>query len=372
MNQVLILGGYGNFGSRIAASLVKKNISIIIAGRELQKAEALRNQLKQIAAENLIEIAAFDANKELDKQLELLKPAIVINTIGPFQTADYSIAKTSIQHKVHYIDLADARDFVTGITNLDSLAKENNVVAVSGASTVPGLSSAVLDHYKNYFSSMDSLIYGISPGQKAPRGLATTESILTYLGKPLKPWGKDNQTYFGWQDIYRQDYPELGKRWMANCDIPDLDLFVDRYGLKNIRFSAGMESSALHLGMWIASYLVRIGLPLNLSKHAKVFLSFSHVFDSLGTTSGGMHMIMRGTSKAGKPLEIKWFIIAKDNDGPQIPCVPAIILSKKIIYGKLHTSNAIPCVGMITLDECIEELKGFSIKQHVIINEVTS
>lgn len=369
MNQVLILGGYGNFGSRIATALVKDNISIIIAGRELQKSETLRNKLKQDAAENMITVAAFDANKELDKQLELLKPSVVINTIGPFQTTDYSIAKTCIQHNVHYIDLADARDFVVGITGLDSLAKKNNVLVVSGASTVPGLSSAVLEHYKNNFATIDSLIYGISPGQKAPRGLATTESILTYLGKPLKPWGNHNQTYFGWQDIYRQEYPELGKRWMANCDIPDLDLFTDKYGLKNIRFSAGMENSALHLGMWAMSYLIRIGLPLNLPKHAKFLLSLSHIFDSFGTTSGGMHILMKGTDKKGKPIEIKWFIIAKDNDGPQIPCVPAIILSKKIIQGKLHASGATPCVGMITLDEYMKELEGFSIKLHVIIGD---
>lgn len=51
MNQVLILGGYGNFGSRIAAALVKDNISIIIAGREKQKAEALLNKLKKDKAE---------------------------------------------------------------------------------------------------------------------------------------------------------------------------------------------------------------------------------------------------------------------------------------------------------------------------------
>lgn len=369
MNQVLILGGYGNFGSRIATALVKDKISIIIAGRELQKAENLRNKLKQDAAENMITVAAFDANKELDKQLKLLKPTIVINTIGPFQTTDYSIAKTCIQHNVHYIDLADARDFVTGITCLDSLAKENNLLVVSGASTVPGLSSAVLEHYKNDFATIDSLIYGISPGQKAPRGLATTEAILTYLGKPLKPWGDHNQTCFGWQDIYRQEYPELGKRWMANCDIPDLDLFTEKYGLKNIRFSAGMENSALHLGMWMMSYLVRIGLPLNLPKHAKFLLSLSHIFDSFGTTNGGMHMLMKGTDKKGKPIEIKWFIIAKDNDGPQIPCVPAIILSKKIIQGDFHASGAMPCVGMITLDEYMKGLEGFSIKQHVMVND---
>lgn len=367
MNQVLILGGYGNFGSRIAAALVKDNISIIIAGRERQKAKSLANKLNKDAAENIISIAAFDANQELSKQLDLLKPAIVINTIGPFQTADYSIAKTCIQHDIHYIDLADARDFVTGITCLHSLAKENNVLVVSGASTVPGLSSAVLDHYKNDFAMIDSLIYGISPGQKAPRGLATTESILTYLGKPLKPWGSHKQTCFGWQNIYRQEYPELGKRWMANCDIPDLDLFPSTYGIKNIRFSAGMENSALHLGMWMMSYLVRMGLPLNLPKHARFLLSLSHIFDLFGTSNGGMHMLIKGTNKKGKPIEIKWFIIAKDNDGPQIPCVPAIILSKKIIQDKLHASGAMPCVGMITLDEYMKELEGFSIKQYVII-----
>lgn len=368
MNQVLILGGYGNFGSRIAAALIKDNISIIIAGRELQKAEALRNKLIKDRTNNFISIAIFDANKELDKQLAILQPTIVINTIGPFQTADYSIANTCIQHGIHYIDLADARDFVTNINRLDSSAKINNVLVVSGASTVPGLSSAVLDHYRSDFATIDSLIYGISPGQKAPRGLATTESILTYLGKPLKPWGEHQQIRFGWQDIYRQEYPELGKRWMANCDIPDLDLFPSAYGIKTIRFSAGMENSVLHLGMWIMSYGVRIGLPLNLPKHAKFLLSLSHLFDSFGTTNGGMHMLIRGTAKHGKPLEINWFIIAKNNDGPQIPCVPAIILSKKIIQGKLHASGAMPCVGMITLDEYMQELETFSIKQHVIIS----
>lgn len=365
MNQVLILGGYGNFGARIAAALVKDNISIIIAGRDLQKAESLRNTLKQNANDNLISIAAFDANKELDKQLSILKPIIVINTIGPFQTADYSIAKTCIQHKVNYIDLADAREFVTGITCLDSFANEKNVAIVSGASTVPGLSSAVLDHFKNQFAAIDTLIYGISPGQKAPRGLATTESILTYLGKPLKPCGNQLTTRYGWQDIYRQDYPELGNRWMANCDIPDLDLFVKKYGIQHIQFSAGMESSILHLGIWIISYLVRCGLPLNLPKHAKSLLWTSHLFDFLGTTNGGMHMLMKGKNKEGQPVEIKWFLIAKNNDGPQIPCVPAIILAKKITQGQFHLQGAMACVGLVTLDEYMKELEGFSIKQHV-------
>jgi hypothetical protein len=368
INQVLILGGYGNFGSRIAAALVKDDISIIIAGRELQKAEDLRKKLKKNAVSHNITVAAFDAHQTLDQQLKRLKPTVVINTIGPFQTADYSIAKTCIQHHVHYIDLADARDFVTGITGLDTLAKKNNVLVVSGASTVPGLSSAVLDHYKNHFTTIDSLRYGISPGQKSPRGLATTQSILTYLGKPLKPWGHQKQKRFGWQDLYRQYYPELGYRWMANCDIPDLDLFLERYGFNTIQFSAGMESRALHFGMWMLSYLVRIGFALNLSKHAALLLSLSHLFDALGTTNGGMHMLIKGKNQEGKPLDMQWFILAKDNDGPQIPCVPAIILSQKIIQGTLDIQGAMPCMGMITLEEYMKALEGFSIQTHLMIH----
>lgn len=367
--RVLILGGYGNFGARIAASLLKENIPVIIAGRQQSKAQAMRIKLSSAAPANLINIAVFDANKGLAEQLTTLKPAIVINTAGPYQGTDYSIAKICIENKVHYIDLADAREFVNGISCLDQLAKDNNVLAVSGASSVPGLSSAVLDHYQKYFSNIDSVIYGITPGQKSPRGLATTQSILTYLGKPLKPWGNQAEPCYGWQDLYLQTYPELGKRWMANCDVPDLDIFIKRYKLKTLRFSAGMENPVLHLGMWLTSWLIRLGLPIDLSKHADNLLSFSHYFDILGSENGGMHILIKGFNSAGNPLEIKWFLIAKNNDGPQIPCAPALILTKKLLRNELSTRGAMPCVGMVTLDEYMQELWDFDVKEKEVISE---
>ena len=354
MSKVLILGGYGNFGQRKAERLTKAGIAVIIAGRNKEKAEKLATRLNA-------EAATFDVNKELDSQLKSLKPKVVINTCGPFQNADYSVAKTCIENGVHYIDLADGRDFVNGISALDREAKAKNVLVISGASTVPGLSSAVLEKFKNEFSEIDSLVYGITPGQKASRGLATTQGILTYLGKPLKSV-VGNKTRYGWQDIYRQEYPELGKRWMANCDIPDLDLFPQKYGIKSIQFSAGMENTFLHLSIWAISWLKRFGLPVKLENHAELLLKLSHLFDWLGTADGGMHMIMRGKDRGGEQNEKKWFIIAKNGDGPQIPCVPAIVLAKKIISDKLAFTGAMPCVGMVTLEEYMVELEGFDIE----------
>lgn len=357
----MILGGYGNFGKRISASLAKDGISIVIAGRDKIKAGELAEELHKKFPDSKIETAIFDANTQTDEYLPQIKPFAVINTCGPFQNNDYSVAETCIQHGVHYIDLADGRDFVTGITSLNEEAKKKNVSVISGASTVPGLSSAVLEHYKNEFSNIDLLCYGISPGQKTDRGLATTKAILTYVGKKLKPF--QYRTLYGWQFIYRQKYPEIGYRWMATCDIPDLDLLPRHYNIKEIHFAAGMENSILHFGIWFLSWLVRLGLPLNLPKHAGTLLKISHWFDVLGTDNGVMHIIIKGKDRSGKPHEIKWFIIAKNGDGPQIPCVPAILLAKKLLKDELREYGAKPCLGILSLDEYMNELKDFNVKQ---------
>lgn len=357
MNKVLILGGYGNFGKRIARALAKKSIPVIIAGRSQEKAQ----NFAAILPAGLAEIAVFDINNELAGNLEKLKPLVVINTCGPFQESDYGVAEICIAKGVHYIDLADGRDYVTGISALDVDAKKHGVAVISGASTVPALTSAVLEEFKDEFSQIDSLVFGISPGQKAERGLATTQGILSYVGKPLKPFAGNSRPVYGWQGIYRQHYPGLGRRWMANCDIPDLDLLPPRYNIRKIKFSAGLELGFMHLGLWLLSWLVRLGLPLNLPKHAQDLLNISNWFNKFGSADGGMHVIISGKDSAGKAHKCSWFIIAKNGDGPQIPTIPAIIIAEKLIMNQLPYRGAQACVAMITLDEYLKELKDFAI-----------
>ncbi|MCC2646353.1 MAG: hypothetical protein K0R02_418 [Rickettsiaceae bacterium] len=355
MSKILILGGYGNFGKRISAALAKAGFNIVIAGRDANKAKDLAGKLNT-------EMAVFDIYTELKQHIQIIKPKVVINNCGPFQNANYSVAKICIESGVHYLDIADDRKFVCGITELDNLAKKHNVLVVSGASTVPCLSSAVVDAFKNEFSEIESLKYGISPGQKTERGLATTKSILSYLGKELEPAA--GKVRYGWQDLYQQEFPELGKRWMGNCDIPDLNLFPDRYKLKSIQFSAGMESAILHLGIWAVSWLIRWGLPVKLENYAAELLYFSHYFDFLGSADGGMHVIIKGKGHKGEAHRRKWFIIAKNGDGPQIPCIPTIILAKKLLNNEITYTGAMPCVGMIGLSEYLKELDGFAINHY--------
>ncbi|MEM9013659.1 MAG: saccharopine dehydrogenase NADP-binding domain-containing protein [Pseudomonadota bacterium] len=366
MRSILILGGYGNFGKRIAQALVKAGASIIVAGRNKSKADAMRRQLDS----RLVSVATFDAFTELGAELKKSRPSVVINTCGPFQTSDYGIAQCCIEHGVHYIDLADARAFVTDIGSLDDKARQQGVAVISGASTVPALSSAVLEHFRHEFSVIHEMKFGISPGQKAERGLATTEGILGYVGRPIQPYqGQKNKAY-GWQDIYRQKYPVIGSRWMANCEIPDLDLLPQRYDLKSIRFGAGLELSVLHLGLWGLSWLVRAGFPLSLSRFAKPLLTVSNWFDPFGSADGGMHVIITGEKHDGSAHARKWFIVAFEGFGPHIPTIPAIILAKRIVQNSEELTGAMPCVGLISLEDYLAELRGFPIETYVASHNI--
>jgi len=356
--KALILGGYGNFGARIAEALTAEGFSVLVNGRDAEKARHLVQKLPQ----GLAEAAIFDVQDGLAAGLKRYHPRVVIHTAGPFQGNDYHVAKACIAAGVHYLDLADARDFVTGFSALDADAKAVQVMAVSGASSVPALSSAVIEYYRAEFTQLECVDFGITPGQKAARGLATTKAIMGYIGKPLKP--VMGEPLYGWQNIRSVRYPTIGRRWLANCDIPDLDLFPQHYGFRDIRFGAGLELGFMHWGLWLASWLIRAGIPLPLERMAQPLLQMSNVFDAFGTADGGMFVKLSGKGVDGLPHRREWYLEALDGDGPYIPSIPAIILAKKCLSGAGISSGAQACVGLVTLEEYLQELHGKRIYTH--------
>lgn len=360
-NKVLILGATGNFGRKIAKGLVEKNVAIIISGRHEEPLFALKKQLSKAAVDICIDILCFDFKKRLSQELLRLRPPLVINASGPFQTADFTTAINCILLGINYIDLADAREYVNDFSILDEQANKRNCIAITGASTLPCLSSAVLNYYKDEFKTMDSLVYGITLGQKTDRGLAMLKGILSYAGRRLKDFRGVPKKVYGWQDVYRQEYPLLGKRWMANCDVPDLDLLPGFFPIKSIRFSAGIESSVSHLGLCFLSWLIRLKFPIKLENYAETLLKFSHYFDSFGTDAGGMHVLMSGTDHKGNHKSIKWFMVVKNGDGSYIPTIPAILLAKRILEEEIVATGAITGMNLISLESYLAELKKLDI-----------
>lgn len=363
MHTVLVLGGYGNFGTYICRALAQdENIRLLIAGRNLEKAQNFAVQLGLPARRGQY----LDAEvTTLASELRGLAVETVIHTAGPFQGQDYRVAQACIDAGCNYIDLADGREFVAGIAALDATAKAAGVLVTSGASSLPALSSAVVDHMLPEFSRLDAIRHGIASGAKTP-GLATMRAVLGYCGKSFIRLENGVRTsVFGWQDLHARRYPEpIGKRRLASCDVPDLVLFPQRYPeVKTVTFHAGLGVSVSHWATWALSWLVRWGRLDSLASLAKPLQWLSRTIEPLGTRNSAMHVELSGLGKSGRPLTRTWHVVGLNNDGPNIPCGAAIALAKKLACNTAMPVGAFPCMGLLTLEEYLNALAGLQIRQ---------
>jgi hypothetical protein len=362
-HRVLILGAYGFFGARIAESLARSpGLEILLAGRDLAKATALAYRLG-FSARNARAIDATDPR--LGAILRKLGVQTIIHTAGPFQGQKYHVARAAIEARANYLDLADGRAFVAGIGALDAAAREAGVCMLSGVSTLPALSSAVIDRYAGCFGRLEHIAIGISSGARMP-GPATIQSVFGYCGKAFKVW--ENGAWmdaYGWMDRRTFAFPKpVGPRLLGRCDVPDLALLPQRHPtVKTVSFHAGFASDTCHkLVEWLATQ-VRRGRLESASPLANSFHRMGRWLEPVLSDRGGMFVRMSGPDDDGRPRTLTWQLLAYDNHGPYVPCAPAIVLTRKIARGAVPEPGARPCVGLLTVEEILAPLKGLSLRE---------
>lgn len=371
---ILVLGGYGVFGSRIAWRLAReRDIRVIVAGRSREAAEAQAAAIARDVPHAAVDALAVEAPQGLVEALARTGARLAINCAGPFQGQDYAVPETCIRHGVHYIDLADARDFVCDFRRLDEPARKAGVLAVSGASSVPGLSSTVVAMLARDFEGIERIAVGIAPGNRAPRGLAVTAAILGYVGRPVRV-REDGRwtTRYGWQRLLRRTLaaPGLGSlsaRWFALCDVPDLELFPAAYpSVRTVTFHAGLELDALSLGLWLLSWPVRWGLVGSLAPLARPFNKAAGWLARWGSDRGGMFVELEGRGQDGRRRRRRWLLLAGQGHGPWIPTLPAVILARTLARGHLTLRGAMPCLDLVTMDEFAAEFADFDIRTAIL------
>lgn len=365
--RILVLGGYGLFGGRICRALAEEpELWIGVAGRDAGRAESFISRLPKRRA--LLEPTALDHESAgFAARISELQPQLVVHAAGPFQAQPYHVARAAIAVDAHYLDLADGREFVNGIGKLGALARARGLVVASGASTLPAVSSAVIEHLAGELSALRRIDISIAPAQSVPRGKATLAGVLSYCGKPFLELSDGAwRRVYGWQGLHRIRYPEIGSRWAARCDVPDLDLLPERYPrLRAVRFDAALELGLAQWAMWVLAALVRIGIVGMPQRLAGFLLAASRMLDGFGSDVGGMHVAIEGERDDGSPVRRRWYLVAKKGDGPQIPCIPAIVIAKKIARGIYIAPGARPCVGMMTLAEFGDAVRAFDIAWHI-------
>jgi hypothetical protein len=128
-----------------------------------------------------------------------------------------------------------------------------------------------------------------------------------------------------------------------------------------MRFAAGHELKLLHIGTCLLGALVRLRLIRSLEDHAGALLRLAFLFDRFGSGRSGFHMVLSGIGRDGNLLERRFVIIARSGHGPYIPCIPAILMVRRLAQGAVSRRGAMPCVDLVDLDVYLAALKDLDI-----------
>jgi saccharopine dehydrogenase-like NADP-dependent oxidoreductase len=362
---VLIVGGYGVFGGRLALALSKnETLEIVVAGRDRKKAEAF---CRGTPCRPL----HLDRNApDIIETLKHLSPFILIDAAGPFQKYGehaYSLAETAMEAGAHYMDLSDDAEFTAGIIDLDERAKARKLVVLSGVSSVPALSSAVVSTLIAGMTDVHSIESAILPGNRAPRGLSVIKAIVSQAGNPLSIWrGGQYQQVPGWSGaktfkVKDKSGKKAIRRVGSFIGAPDLRLFPQRYRARNVSFRAGLDLRIMHRGLWLLSLMVRGRLMKSLLPLAVPLKTIAQGLKHFGSETGAMVVEATGTTTKGTHVQKRWELIVKQGDGPNIPTIPAQILVPKLITGPV-SPGARPSLEEFSLNEAEQALQTLSVE----------
>lgn len=365
MPRILILGGYGTFGSRIARLLAKhRRWSLLVAGRSKEKAEAFAHAL----GDANVSAVTLDRDAITAAMLKSLDLWLVIDASGPFQgekAMDYPVVRAALEAGLHYIDIADALGFVHDITRFDTEAKSRNLTVIAGASSVPTLSSAVIAELIKDLGPPLEVEIAISSSNQATLGRSVHAALLSYAGKPIRirRFGLA-QDIAGLQDWQSVDIAVPGHqplhRLVAPCEVPDLDLLPARYpSLRKVIFRAGTELSLLNRSAGLLSRLVSARLLKSLSPFANLAGAAFGLLRDFGTSRSGMQVTVTDGSQRRR-----WNVLAEEGDGLWVPALAAAVLTEKLDRGEL-TPGARPGVDVLSLTEFRSAFAPFKIKDAI-------
>ncbi|WP_114088516.1 SDR family oxidoreductase [Thalassospira profundimaris] len=357
--KIVILGGYGVFGSRLAELLLRDGHDVVVAGRHMTKARSCADNLGCSALE-------LDLHT-CPERIFSVAPDVVVDAAGPFQAYrddPYKIARLCLDHGADYLDFSDDAAFTAGVKVLDGVARRYNRCLLSGVSSVPGLSSVIA---RDLCQGLDDILLvdtAILPGNRAPRGTSVISGIVGQLGTVSRVWrGGVWRDQACWSDPRNLCLAGNLKRTARFIEVPDIRLFPDFFKARSVMFRAGMELGIFNAAMYWLGKLrrrwmfdvtpFRVGI---IRKMADMLLPF-------GTDRGGMQVAVVGT-KGGETVRRCWRLIAEAGDGPYIPTIAARVVIRKLALGQVG-AGARPCLAETSRVEAEQAMTDLSVSFQV-------
>jgi short subunit dehydrogenase-like uncharacterized protein len=164
---VLIYGATGYTGKLIAKVAAGLGARPILAGRDLEKVQAIAKPLG-------LACRAFDLGDPGRIDAGIKDVSVVLCVAGPFSTTSKPMADACLRNRVHYLDITGEIDVFEALAARDAEARARGVILLPGVGFDVVPSDCLAAHLKRRLPDATHLKLSLSLGANMSRGTAKT------------------------------------------------------------------------------------------------------------------------------------------------------------------------------------------------------
>jgi saccharopine dehydrogenase-like NADP-dependent oxidoreductase len=319
---ILVLGGYGGTGKLFCRYLLKEtNVSVIVAGRRLEKAEELADKLKKEFSQNRISARYADASdaESLHKAFLGIDFVLVAATTTKWAM---QIAEAALEANIDYLDIYFQQDIYPVLATMHQQIKDAGRCFITQAGFHPGLPAVYIRKGAQYFDRYDRAIIAFAMNARIEESESVLEIVDSIAG--YKPEFYQNGTWkIGtYKDAIKINY---GKRFGIRSSMP-----LEMLEIKSLPEMLNLrETGVFTTGFnWFTDYLL---FPLMMLSHKVKKGSFRRIWAKLlvfglnnfsSKEEGVVFLLKAEGEKDGKHKKVE--IFSEHDNGYDFTVIPVI------------------------------------------------
>jgi saccharopine dehydrogenase (NAD+, L-lysine-forming) len=357
MKTILILGGYGRIGSRIAHRLLQEtNASVVVAGRHKDKADHLAAQLNSSVPGRRVTAVAADAARADSLAVAFRNVHLVLANTPTTQYTE-QVARAAVASGVDYLDLHFPSRGLAVLRTLAPDIERSGRCFITQAGFHPGLLAPLVRFVAPRFSAYQKAVIGMvmnfcSASYSESAG-EFMEEIGTYQAS-LCSGGKWRPA--GWRDRRQFDFGPFGVRTCVPLEFAELRALPDLYGLQELGcYVAGFNWFVDGLVFPLAMLLGKIkrGLGTGWLGRAAVWGMNTFSRPPYGVV---MRLEAQGQEQ-GRPLSVQ--VVLQHADAFEFTAIPVVACLRQYLDGSIARP------GLWLMGEVVDPARLFADLEHM-------
>jgi saccharopine dehydrogenase-like NADP-dependent oxidoreductase len=340
VERILILGGRGRIGRRVAVDLAAHTqAEIVVTGRTTtaKRVPTLGERISFLALD-------LEDHAGLTREITALRQSgdrpknLVIHCAGPFHYRDARVLKACIEAGVNYVDVSDHPSFTRKAIAHRDAAQSAGITAIVNTGIFPGISNSMVRRDAEQLDEVDRIHLSYLVAGSGGAGLTVMRTTFLGLQRPFQAWLNGQwETVKPYSDREAVEFPPpYGRTGVYWFDMPETFTLPSAFPAKTVITKFGTVPDFYNHLTWSVAHLWHPWL-LQQSPVIEFLARVSHRMTDVTDRLTGIGVAIRSEvtgQKSGAPTQVTSTLL-HDNTAIAAGCGTGSV-AQLLLTGKLE------------------------------------